>query len=276
MTPHNMEEDSYTIEHRIFDFLKFVLVKKKIIFISYGISILFALVYIKTVQKEYKSSLTGFSNYLKANQVKHIVSDLQLLLKVNRQDEVAKKLNLPLTQVKHLKSIEVLDHSELYKKITEDDLNFQVNVIVTDLEILDSLENSLTSYISNINFVRKRLKLDITDLTDERDVLNNEIRYIDSAKFLLLGKINSADNKGIILSNLGEVISTKMELDKKLKDNEKKLRFIEDFQVVKSFDKSYNKSFPKGSVVLPIVLGITTVFLYLYFFSLKIFKYFKD
>lgn len=273
MNPQQFEENSQTIEERLFVFIKFLLLKKKLILITYALSIAIAVIFAKSVKKEYKSSLTGFSNYLKANQIKNIVSDLGLLLKANKQEDVAQKLGLSLEKIKSLKKIEVFDQTEIYKKISDDDINFQINVVVTDMEILDSLEASLTNYISNINFVKRRLQMDKIDLTDERDVLKREIKYIDSAKFLLLSKINSADNKGVILSNLGEVITTKMELDRKLKENDKKLRFIEDFQIIKSFDKSYNKIFPKLSIILLISLVLATVFLYTYFFVQRVSKY---
>ena len=180
----------------------FVIIKKSagfILFFSFlGIAIGTGLTYI--MQPVFTASLTLSSNILNNQYCNDIINALELTIKDDAPELLAKELKIEIGSAKEIKKIEFLNYNEkLAKKYEDKDtivlgLPFKIKVYVTNTSVFDTLQKALIYYLENNEYSLKRRELNKENLKLMQQKLITEIRQLDSLKFIVASNLQPRGN----------------------------------------------------------------------------------
>jgi len=222
-----------------------------------------------TIPKTYKSRMVVHSFMLANQEEIQLVSNWNKLLNKKGYAQLAVLFNCRkdmLRKVKKIKGDEIL---QVFSSINPN--GFTIDAIVTDFNILDSLETAIVHGFENSNYVAARLAVKRENLRTLISTTESEIQKLDSNKRLmteiLKGREKAPASLIIDISNLNRQL---IEINEKLLAYKENLKFTNAVQVLQGFSRLEK---PNGPKLIPwLVIGLTgflgIVFLTTFFHSL--------
>jgi len=173
--------------------------------------------YVAFATPTYKSSFivrmpsVGGDKYIfSVEEAKTHIDNLNMFLKQKRYEELASILNLKLSDVKLIKSIEpsIRRGKEHFLK---------VSLIVYDPGIIDRFKNAVVNYLNNNPFVQERINTERMKLFNFKKELEAKIKSMDSMRRILEKNLKEGKVKDYGFNPL-EMEKVIMELKMKLED----------------------------------------------------------
>jgi hypothetical protein len=181
-----------------------------------------------------------------------IVSSLDSYLDGKKNLELARVLRIHPKQSAQVKSLEYQDISESLALKYRDSLNtvlpFKVNACVYNVNVLDTLQTAILSYMESNNLAAKLKEFDREVYLRTIDQLEREIAQNDSLKKLINNSIiPRGPSSGLIYGEPLDPVNVyrrTMDLFDKKVATEIKLKNINTFDVAVDFNKSMKQSGP--------------------------------
>ena len=223
-------------------------------------------------KKYYKSTMVLSCDYLNTQMLKNTIDKLNLLAAEKDTEGLQEVLNLDANTAKNIQEFEfqafVSEDDVVEMEVLREQLNnlaadkelvfkvidrlkienknaYQISVLVYDPEIVRPLDTALVRYFNNNNYIKRRIEINKTNLTDRKNKLVKESRKLDSIKTVLfqnyqaLGQKSRGSNNVILsdesLTNPLEVFKQDLEFHTEIQQIEKELYLSSDFEVVDGF-----------------------------------------
>jgi len=191
----------------------------------------------------YKSRMILLSVALSNQNNIQIATNWNTLLNSDGYSALAETFNVPEASLTKLKKIKA---EEIQKIFTPNNPNgFTLEVLVTDVSILNELQKGIVSGFDNSEYIKERLLSKKERLQELIDKTNQEIKRLDSTKKMME---NILGGKGTASSSLivdGSTISRQLiELNEKLLNFKEELRFTGAVQVLQGFSKTKSPAGP--------------------------------
>lgn len=216
-----------------------------------------------SLPKVYKSRLILHSFSLSNQDYIQVVDNWNSLFKKKEYDLLAVSFGMPqdmLSRVKEMKG------NEIQKVFTAANPNgFYIDVIVTDNEILDSLQKGILYGMENLDFIKKQLIIKRENLTILIGEVQQEITKLDSTKakieLMLDNKNGHASSLFVDITGLNKQL---IELNEKLLYYKQDLKLANAVQVLQGFSKFNRPAGPKMIVWLGLGLIAFLAIAYVY------------
>ena len=165
-----------------------------------------------------------------------ILTNWNGLLRSGNRDVLSTILAIPEDTLKKLKQIKA---EEIQKIFTPSDPNgFTLDVWVTDVSILDRLQEGIIYGFENSEFVKNRLASRKNRLRELIDITSTEIKRLDSTKKIVENIIVGKGASSATLIVDGSTISRQLvEMNEKLLNFKEELKFASSIQVLQGFSK---------------------------------------
>ncbi|GAA0892357.1 hypothetical protein GCM10009122_20360 [Fulvivirga kasyanovii] len=215
--------------------LKNVLLRNKItIILLTVVGFLLGLLYYNLKPAVYQSEVVVRATILNKSLLEVINENLTQLLKENNYKVLSNKLNLPPEVVGYISKIEIEPTDE------EADKKLEYAFYVIRVESFSNshwteLEKGMLYYLSNNDFVKKRIDLKAKQYKSFINKLDMEINQIDSLKKGLYDS-NNLGKDNVIMMNPGEVYTALLALVKEKQKLEEELEFNSAVEIVEDFD----------------------------------------
>lgn len=215
--------------------LKNVLLRNKIaIILLTVVGLVLGLLYYNLKPAVYQSEVVVRATILNESLLEVINENLTQLLKEHNYKVLSNKLNLPLEVVGYISKIEIEPTDE------EADKKLEYAFYVIRVESFSNnhwaeLEKGMLYYLSNNDFVKKRIDLKAKQYKSFINKLDMEINQIDSLKKGLYDSDNLG-NDNVIMMNPGEVYTALLALVKEKQKLEEELEFNSAVEIVEDFD----------------------------------------
>ena len=185
----------------------FLFIKQKIAFLSvfsvFGILIGVGLTFV--MKPIYISYLTISSNSLNNQFCKDMIDVLELAIKDDAPELLAKELNIEVSSAIEIKKIEFVNYDEkLAKKYADRDtvvlgLPFKIKASVSNISVFDTLQKALVNYLESNEYSLKRKAIKKENIELMQQKLNNEIHQLDSLKFIVVSNLlPRGNNSGFV------------------------------------------------------------------------------
>ncbi|MBI5858353.1 MAG: hypothetical protein HZB42_11985 [Sphingobacteriales bacterium] len=201
----------------------------------------------------YKSRVVLHSFILTNPEHIQLVNNWNNLLKQKEYKELSVVLGCNeeiLRKTKQLKA------KEIQQAFTPSNPNgFTIDAVVTDTQILDTLQAAIIYGFENGNYIRERLAIKRAALTELIEKTNTEIKKLDSTKKVMENIISGSGRASSSLIVDGSSINRQLiEMNEKFLNYKENLQFTGAVQVLQGFSK-FNK--PDGPHLLPwLIIGI--------------------
>ncbi len=204
--------------------------------------------------KIFHSSMTISSTILTAVNTTHIIESLQLLIDEGNYDMLSKKLNIPIAQISQVKQVSVNFEKDI--NATEQFNIFDIEVFVTNNNILDTLQYSIIHFLEINEFVRRRVELKKTSLQQLITKIQNEITEIESLKEHVTS-VSPGEKINVVVMNPVEIFLEGVNLYQKQLELQTELSLAENFQIIDGFTAYSNPASPKISrIFYGLLIGI--------------------
>lgn len=208
----------------------------------------------KAIPKSYKSRMVVHSFMLANQEEIQLISNWNKLLTKKGYPELAGIFNCNkglLKKVKKIKGDEIL---QVFSAVNPN--GFTIDVIVTDNNILDSLEKGIIHGLENSDYVADRLAIKKANLSELITTTETEIQKLDSNKKLmsdiLKGQERAPASLIVDISNLNRQL---IEMNEKLLSFKENFKFTNAVQVLQGFSRIEQ---PAGPKLIPwLIIGLT-------------------
>jgi uncharacterized protein involved in exopolysaccharide biosynthesis len=215
------------------------------------------------IPRSYEVSMIADSRILSSQVVISIVNSWQELLEKKERGLLARKMNVSPEVVNALQKVEAEPNETT--RITEQSRSaFIINATVSNTRIVDSLQAGMVYYLENSQYMQERTKSEKRKLQAFKARIEQELAQMDMVKSSLQGMLRKGSNSaGGFITEPGNVNSEIVTIYEQLLETDQALEFVDNIQVISSFDQVENPSSPKLSVCLAagMALGIFTAML---------------
>ncbi len=207
----------------------------------------------RAIAKTYRSRMVVHSFFLSNQEHLQIVSNWNNLLKQKEYKILADAFNCPeniLHGVKQLKA------KEIQQVFTPNNPNgFTIDVLVTNNNVLDSLQAGIVYGFENNEYIKERLAVKRASLQELITKTSEEIKKLDSTKKIMEGIIGGKGHSSSSLIVDGSSINRQLiEMNEKLLVFKEGLQFTNAVQVIQSFSKF---NIPDGPKLIPwLIIGL--------------------
>jgi hypothetical protein len=130
-----------------------------------------------------------------------------------------------------------------------------IKVLVTDTDILDSLQNSIVYAFGNNGVVRERVAVRKENYLKMIEEVKSEISELDSTKSVVENIINNKiTNSSPIIIDVSNINTQLVGLNEKLLNYQEGLKFVSSVQVLQEFIKSNHHKYP--NIILTLGIGL--------------------
>ena len=234
----------------------------KSLILAFIIGTLMGLAYNQLAPPKYESKIIISSDMLTYSYAKGLIDDLNKLLEEHNYKLLTEKLGIPMDDVNLISHLETRPTIEKSDAILEKDKTvFSIIVNVRDVSILPKLQNGLTSYIENNEFVSRRVA--------QRKVYHikmiaktaEEIKELEKLREgILEGKSFS---KGTMMFDPTTVNSKILELTKEKITLEHALELVNSIHIIEGFTQFNKPVSPKLSISLTAGASLGLLFIML-------------
>lgn len=202
----------------------------------------------------YRTRMIADSGTLPNTEIINIVDSWQNLINKGDYITFADKLNLDINTVSKVGKLKAQDTGTDNTELTPGNKNensFMISAVVTDVQILDSLESAIINALESNEFVKRRSAIKKQNLESLRKKIATEIADLDSVKLAVRGLLNNGGPaSGTFLTSPTEVNLRIVELYERILNIETSIKLSEDIQVIESFTKSTQ---PDGPTLIPYI-----------------------
>lgn len=219
----------------------------------------------------FSSSMTISSTILTAANTTTIIETLQSLVDEGNHELLSQRLAMSLEQVIQIKQISVDFERDV--DASEDYYIYDIQVSVTNNQILDTLQNHLIYFLETNPFVKKRVDLKKENLHSMILKLRNEITEIDSLKDVV-GVFATQSRSNVVIMDPVNIYKEGVNLYQKELELRAELLLVDNFQIIEGFT-AFNV--PSSPTPMMIYFGLLIGFFLGLFliFILEIIKFFK-
>lgn len=224
----------------------------------------------KIVPKQYTSSLLLHSFTLTNAEQINIIDNWNELIKAKEYESLGKLLNCSPSMVKKIKEITAEEIQRLYSDNNPN--GFNVEVLVTDNSILDSLQQGIIYGLENSEYMKQRLATKRSGYTILIEKLNTEISKLDSTKKNIESSItNNTQHGNSYILDISNINTQMIALNEKLLTVQEQLKFTNAVQVFHKFEKFQKPHSPKliKSVALGLIAGFAIGYIIAVYLSLR-------
>ena len=152
-------------------------------------------------QYKYLRSYTARASFVYIESQKRIygemIDKLQLMIKTGSYNQVAKSLNLPLSQAQTIVGLNAVNGQgpKLSEDVTENTKLFYIDVTATNNQVFDTLQSALEYYLNNNVFIKRKMIYNKERIGNDIAYMKQELIRLDSLKVAYtnsLGKANTA------------------------------------------------------------------------------------
>ena len=215
--------------------------------------------------KVYRSRMIVHSYTLSNQDYLQVIDNWNTLLKRREYDALTPGFGLParvLTWVKEIKG------SEIQKVFTAANPNgFYIDVLVTDNDVLDTLQQGILSAMENVDYIKKQLEIKRENLRTLIDDVAREIIKMDSTKTKIESMINNnsghASSMFVDISGLNKQL---IELNEKYLYYQQDLKLTSAVQLLQGFSKFNTPAGP--NMIVWLGLGLIGSLALAYFYAI--------
>ena len=268
-----MAKQEHSIREILFGAIDFFRNYKKIFFLSFLLGIIVSIFYNNTKKPFYKTSaiaisgLDFYENYenqpildplLPIEMINFLAEDIRQ----KNKNELSELLNLPISCIEQLKSIEA---KEMYRIDADNRQNpiskFEIEIKVYDQNVVEKVEEGLLFYFTNNTYVKSYYEMYQKRHEAIIDKIDEEISSLMSARS---SQLHTADFSSVSITNNRSRSVTQNQIIELYKQ---KQDYIKEFVLLKplSFVKSISKPERPEALLWPRVLTITLISLILGF-----------
>jgi hypothetical protein len=181
------------------------------------------------------------SGTLPNTETVNIIDYWQTLINKGDYVALASKLNLSVDAIKKINKIEAEDSQigAMEAAKNKDVNSFMISAVVTDVQILDSLENAIVYALENNEYVKKRAAIRRQNLESLKNKITAEIAALESVKVSVKELLDKdRTTSGTILSSPSEVNLQIVSLYERILNLETDIKLSEDIQVIENFTKT--------------------------------------
>ena len=203
----------------------------------------------------YISSFTLSSNTLSNDFCADIIEDLELIIKDNTPEVLAKKLKIDTTIAKEINALEFQNYDEKLKKLYKDKDTvvlgrpFKIIAYTYNNKIFSALQKALVDYLENNEYALKRKELKMNNILLMREKLKGEIHQLDSLKFVVAANLlPRGSTNGFVFGQPLDPINVYKEGINLFQDDlnlNSNLVLIDNIQVIKDFSPRAKQDSPK-------------------------------
>jgi molybdopterin converting factor small subunit len=228
----------------------FTLIKKNIYILVAIIVISMSIGYIfyKRANPYFKAQMIADSSILPNTEIVNIIDYWQTLINKGDYVTLAGKLNLSLESASHMSEIKAEDTQPGSTDPTKskNENSFMISVVVSDVKVLDSLENGIVNALENNEYVKRRSTIRRQNLESLKTKIIAEIVALDSVKTSVKGLLNNGRSaSGTFLTSPSEVNLQIVSLYERILDLETSLKLGDDIQIIAHFTKTTKPDGPK-------------------------------
>jgi capsular polysaccharide biosynthesis protein len=236
---------------------------------AFIIAIIFGLAagifFYKAIPKTYSSRMIVHSFMLTNPEEIQIVSNWNQLLGKGEYEVLSARLNCQEQVLRKVKKIKAEEIQQVFSPTNPH--GFIVDVLVTDNDILDSLQAAILFGFENTAYVKDKVEMRRTILRELIEKTSAEIKQLDSTKKelenIIAGKEKSSSSLIIDGSNSNKQL---IEMNEKLLSFKTDLQFANSVQILQGFSK-FRK--PSGPKLLPwLVMGLLACLVLAYMYAL--------
>ena len=269
-----MTDNAYQVATRSDEFDLLALFERFIIFfrrfgktiIIFGvIGLLLGILSYVTMPKQFGSKLILHSSVLTNAEQIQIIETWQDLLRKQEYELLAAQFNIDPAILMKTNKIEAEEIQKLY--IQDNPNGFTVKVLVRDTSILDELQKGIVHGLQNSDYIKDRIAVRKSNLTQLINKVQIEIATLDSTKRDVEGIISSrTKNTSTLMIDVTGIHGQLVSLNEKLLSFKESLRFVEAVQVLQNFNRFRKPEKPK--LVKSIALGLLAGLFIGYFVAL--------
>jgi len=232
------------------------------------IGIIAGIVVFLSAPRKYPSTLILHSATLTNLENIQIIGGWRQLFK--KQDHLALSaiLNCSPVTLEKLLSISAEEIQKLY--VADNPHGFIVKVIVKDPSILEDLQKGIIHGLESNEYVKERVAIKRSNLTQLIEKVTNEMTKLDSTKLAVENIINNKNkNSSSLMVDVSSINTELINLNEKLLVFKEQLKFANAVQVLQKFSKFSKPESRKGPLLLTVgaiagfVLGyIVSLFIY--------------
>ena len=186
--------------------------------------------------KKYASKLVLHSSTLTNLENIQIIESWKELLKKGEYAAVSAILDCDSATVKKISSISTDEIQKLY--VQNNPHGFMVKVVVKDTSILDQLQKGIVHGLENNEYVKERIAVKRSNLTQLIEKVTQEITKLDSTKMAIDDIItNKNKNSSSLMVDVSSINSELISLNEKLLFYKEELKFANAVQVLQKFNK---------------------------------------
>ena len=269
-----MTDNAYQVSTRSDEFDLLALFERFIIFfrrfgktiIIFGvIGLLLGILSYVTMPKQFGSKLILHSSVLTNAEQIQIIETWQDLLRKQEYELLAAQFNIDPAILMKTNKIEAEEIQKLY--IQDNPNGFTVKVLVRDTSILDELQKGIVHGLQNSDYIKDRIAVRKSNLTQLINKVQIEIATLDSTKRDVEGIISSrTKNTSTLMIDVTGIHGQLVSLNEKLLSFKESLRFVEAVQVLQNFNRFRKPEKPK--LVKSIALGLLAGLFIGYFVAL--------
>lgn len=240
----------------------FVLIERSLLFfrkyrwvfiIAILLGIASGVYFYRSIPTTYKSRMVVHSFLLTNQEEIQIVNNWNQLLKKKEYSILSATLHCSEEMLHKVKRIKALEIQQVFSQ--QNPNGFLIDVLVTDIAVLDELENGLVYGFENNEYVKKRLDTKRAAYTELIAKTTAEILKLDSTKKLVESIIGGKERIASSLIIDGSSVNRQLiEMNEKLLSFRESLEFTNAVQVLQGFEKFRQ---PAGPKLLPwLVIGL--------------------
>lgn len=251
---HHYQDDEIDLKDLLKKVIKVLERGTKAIFLSVLLGAVLGLGYFLNSGVSYQSSLVLSSDILKLANIEALFTPLELLLDEGNTALVSQKLHIEEELAEKLIALEVKSVFENETLNQEPISYFEITAMVSDNAILPELQQGLIEYLTNNDYVKRRVALDKEKLKVLIENVDNEIKEIELLKNRIeSGSVLNSGSSNVVLMEPSNLYQQSMMMFEKKQAFIKELALVESIEVVKEFTPFSKPSSP--SWILCLVMG---------------------
>jgi len=215
--------------------------------------------------RKYPSTLILHSSTLTNLENIQIIGSWKDLFKKQEHQVLSAILDCNPVTLKKIVSISAEEIQKLY--VADNPHGFIVKVVVKDPSILDELQKGIIHGLENNEYIKERIAVKRSNLTQLIEKVTGEITKLDSTKLAVENIINNKkNNSSSLMVDVSSINSELINLNEKLLKYKEELKFANAVQLLQKFNKLRKPESRKGPLLLTV--GAIAGFLLGYIVSL--------
>lgn len=216
--------------------------------------------------KQYASSMLLHSYTLTNNEQVNIIENWNELIKHKEYATLAQRWNCSADMAAEVSEISAAEIQKLYSENNPN--GFNVEVLVNNNAILDSLQKGIVYGLENSEYMKERLATKRDGFRQLIEKVKTEISKLDSTKNSIS---NNTQHAASYILDISGINTQMIALNEKLLNYQEQLKFMNAVQVLHPFEKFHKPEKPKliKSVALGMIAGFALGYIIAVFLSIQ-------